>query len=103
MALAGGRSCQGCTQYCELLTCVLVSPSPQVSIDEAVDKDEDMKYKKGQEGESIITFQISEVVEKLFSSSYLEHFEVSPYNITCIKIKYFVESTRLVVRSVHVL
>ena len=66
MALAGTWSCQGRTQYCELLTCVLVSPSPHVSIDEAVDKDEDMKYKKGQDGVGIITFQISEIVEKLF-------------------------------------
>ena len=81
MTLAERRSCQGRTQYCELLTCVLVSPTPQVSVDEAVDKDEDMKYKKGQDGVGIITFQISEIVEKLFSSSNLEHFEVSPYNI----------------------
>ena len=61
-----GRSCQGCTQYCELLTCVLVSPTPQVSVDKAVDKDKDMKYGKGQDGVSIITIQICEIVEKLF-------------------------------------
>ena len=42
MASAGRRSCQGRTQCCELLTCVLVSPTPQVStdhIDEAVDEE----------------------------------------------------------------
>ena len=68
---------------------MIVSPTPQVSVDETVDKDENMKYKKGQDGVSIITFQISEIVEKLFSSSNLEHFEVSPYNITCMELKYF--------------
>ena len=61
MTLAERRSCQGRTQYCELLTCVLVSPTHQVStdhIDEAVDEEEDMKYGKGKYGVSIITFQI---------------------------------------------
>ena len=60
-----------------------------MSVDEAVDKDEDMNYRKGQDGICIITFQISEIVEKLFSSSNLEHFEVSPYNITWMELKYF--------------
>ena len=78
-----------------------------MSIDEAVDKDEDMKYSKGQDGVSIMTFQISEIVEKLFSSSNLEHFEVSPYNITCMdgvevfrRVQMY---TWLVASSAHVL
>ena len=78
-----------------------------MSVDEAVDKDEDMKYKKGQDGVGIITFQISEIVEKLFSSSNLEHFEVSPYNITCMdgvevfrRVQMY---TWLVASSAHVL
>ena len=61
------RGCQGRTQYYELLTCVLVSPTPQVPnnhIDEAVDEEEDMKYKRVQDGAGLITFQISEIVEK---------------------------------------
>ena len=58
MTLAWKRSCQGCTQCCKLLTCVLVSPTPQVSadhIDDAVDEDEeaDMKCRKGNNGVSI--------------------------------------------------
>ena len=66
MTLAWKRSCQGCTQYCELLTCVLVSPTPQVSadhIDDAVDEDEeaDMKCRKGNNGVSIIKFHILRV------------------------------------------
>ena len=60
-----------------------------MSVDKAVDKVKDMKYRKGQDGVSIITFQICEIVEKLFSSSNLEHFEVSPYNITWMELKYF--------------
>ena len=61
-----------------------------MSVDKAVDKDKDMKYGKGQDGVSIITIQICEIVEKLFfSSSNLEHFEVSLYNITCMELKYF--------------
>ena len=54
MALAGTWSCQGRTQYCELLTCVVVSLTPQVSTDhigvaDAVDEEEeeDMKWRKG--------------------------------------------------------
>ena len=37
-----------------------------MSVDKAVDKDKDMKYGKGQDGVSIITIQICEIVEKLF-------------------------------------
>ena len=65
MALAGTWSCQGRTQYCELLTCVVVSLTPQVSTDhigvaDAVDEEEeDMKWRKGNNGESIIMLQIS--------------------------------------------
>ena len=66
MTLAWKRSCQGCTQCCELLTCVLVSPTPQVSadhIDDAVEEDEeaDMKCRKGNNGVSIIKFHILRV------------------------------------------
>ena len=77
MALAGWRSCQGRTQYCELLTCVLVSLTPQVStdhIDEAVEEEEDMKYRNGEYGVSIITFQIFLRKSNFYSN--LEHFKV---------------------------
>ena len=77
MASAGRRSCQGRTQCCELLTCVLVSPTPQVStdhIDEAVEEEEDMKYRNGEYGVSIITFQI--ILRKYNFYSNLEHFKV---------------------------
>ena len=81
-----GRSCRGRTQYCELLTCVLVSPTPQVSndhIDEAVDEEEDMKHKKGHPGVS----KISELTLRKCNLNTLEHFVVSPYNITCVEVK----------------
>ena len=65
-ALAGTWGCQGRTQYCELLTCVVVSLTPQVSTDhigvaDAVDEEEeeDMKWRKGNNGVSIIMLQIS--------------------------------------------
>ena len=80
-------SSQGCTKYCELLTCVLVSPTPQVStdhIDSAFDEEEDMKHEKGHNGVS----KISEIVlKKCKLHQFLEHLLVSPNNITCAEVK----------------
>ena len=62
-----------------------------MSVDKAVDKDKDMKYGKGQDGVSIITIQICEIVEKLFFLHLIWNTLKCPRTISPVwmELKYF--------------
>ena len=70
-----------------------------MSVDEDVDKDEDMKYSKGQDGVSIMTFQISEIVEKLgWSPFHPGHYKVCPpedFQMYCATVFFNLEVSEL--------